>query len=216
MTELRESLIRWMAFAFVLLVMVSLGFVSSVYLRSRAKVEVQPVVGANLETDAWPQPTRLIPPESISLVEELEVAWNQKAMIDEAGRRFTMISFDSLSGARWDDQGGAFPKAAMDLDGESVMLLGFMVPLDLEEGKVSRFLLTQNINFCSKGGKPRLDQIVVVDLDGMRVPYRPDQPVAVCGVMKIGAFMDLSDRPFLFHLEEPETFEAKTLLSSDG
>jgi hypothetical protein len=64
------------------------------------------------------------------------------------------------------------PPAIQALDGKLVWIEGFMLPLDFNEGGVSRFILNANYDMCAYGAPALLNQQVeVVIADGRRTLF---------------------------------------------
>ena len=83
---------------------------------------------------------------------------------------------------------GKIPAAVKALDGKAAVLVGFMVPIDVNKaGDVTAFALTQNQSFCCYGIPPAINQLVMVNMeDGKSAPYAYDTPVAVYGALHVG------------------------------
>ena len=83
---------------------------------------------------------------------------------------------------------GKIPAAVKALDGKAAVLVGFMVPIDVnKDGDVTAFALTQNQSFCCYGIPPAINQLIMVNMeDGKAAPYAYDTPVAVYGALHVG------------------------------
>ncbi len=78
------------------------------------------------------------------------------------------------------------PAAVQALDGQSMRLQGFMVPLDLEDGRVTTFLLLADHKLCCGIGDPRVnDMVEVTSIE--RVDFHMDYRVEVTGRLEVGA-----------------------------
>jgi len=78
------------------------------------------------------------------------------------------------------------PQAVKELDGHKVAISGFMLPLDDENGGTRKFILMRNQITCCFGGANRLNEYVVVTMNGPKpVPYDAS-PVTVRGTLTVG------------------------------
>ncbi|MEM6296640.1 MAG: DUF3299 domain-containing protein [Myxococcota bacterium] len=78
------------------------------------------------------------------------------------------------------------PDEILALDGKTVALVGFMVPLDVDRGGVKTFVLSQNRSYCCYGIKPALNEMVLVQMgEGRRAPFLKDTPIAVLGKLAV-------------------------------
>jgi hypothetical protein len=77
------------------------------------------------------------------------------------------------------------PAAVRAFDGRLVALSGYMMPLQLEEGRARQFVLVRNLASCCYGVTPNLNEYVLVT---MRQGVRPvmDVPITVAGTLKVG------------------------------
>jgi hypothetical protein len=106
----------------------------------------------------------------------------------EAGS-YQPVSFETLSAFdySYDSTPQDIPDTVRDLGGHKVALRGFMLPLDVNEQGVGRFLLNSNYDMCQFGvpaGSP--NQWVEVRMTGaQRVPY-VHTPVVVLGTLDVG------------------------------
>ena len=57
------------------------------------------------------------------------------------------------------------PDEILELDGKRVALVGFMVPLDVDERGVRTFVPSQNRSYCCYGIKPALNEMVLVEME---------------------------------------------------
>lgn len=80
----------------------------------------------------------------------------------------------------------AIPAEIQALDGKDAVLVGFMVPLDVDEEGIVQFVLSQNRSFCCYGVTPALNEMVLVRMEGnLRAPYLNDMPIAVFGRLSV-------------------------------
>jgi hypothetical protein len=86
---------------------------------------------------------------------------------------------------RWENVRKQIPADVLSLDGRKVALAGFVLPLALQEGRTTRFLLLRTQSACCFGLMPRVNEIVVVDVPLPGVQPRPDTPFVVAGVFRL-------------------------------
>lgn len=103
---------------------------------------------------------------------------------------YRSLSFIDLGGFpfRLDDKGrtsDTIPAAVQALDGQSVAVSGYMVPLGLTMEGVSDFILVKNQMLCCYGQTPQLNEWMVVRCSK---PHKAivEVPIAVLGKMKVG------------------------------
>lgn len=70
-------------------------------------------------------------------------------------------------------------------DGKAVALTGFMLPVTLEEGLATRFILMRDTNTCCFGNVPNINEFVLVTMKGKGAKAVQDVPVTIVGTLKI-------------------------------
>jgi hypothetical protein len=80
---------------------------------------------------------------------------------------------------------GAVPRAVRALDGQRVMVRGFMIPTRMADRKVAEFLLVRSQASCCFGLPPRLGEIVEVRMAGAPVDSLMDRVVGVVGCLHV-------------------------------
>lgn len=74
------------------------------------------------------------------------------------------------------------PASVKALDGKPASVRGYMLPLDLERGEVSSFLLTSWTDSCHFGMVGAVNEWIMIRVPaGARVPFTQGQPVTVFG-----------------------------------
>lgn len=95
------------------------------------------------------------------------------------------VDFDFLSG--FDCENAPTPKQVKDLNGKKVLVTGFMLPVDFEEGKVTTFLLLKNQMGCCFGITPRMNEFIYVKMKGdLSTKFMTDIPITVLGKFGVG------------------------------
>jgi hypothetical protein len=99
-------------------------------------------------------------------------------------------SFETLGGFALPGEAGCeqlkFPSSVVALNGKVVQLTGFMLPLKIEDGKVSEFLLLKDQNACCYGRMPRLSEWIVVRPGEKGVQPQMDVPIHCRGLLSVG------------------------------
>lgn len=97
------------------------------------------------------------------------------------------LKIRELSGVKVVQQNVQFPARANELNGKTVDVNGFMLPLGLGGGKLKRFVLIEVPLACCFADGPGIDQMVFVTLaPGKELDYGSDYPVAVSGKFEAG------------------------------
>ena len=120
------------------------------------------------------------------------------------GQEFTVVGFEKLSGypfeapddllappsnqvaqatARTEAQ---IPKEIKALDRRRVSLQGFMLPLKVENGSVTEFLIMKDQSMCCFGAVPKINEWVSVKMTGTGVKPFMDRPVTFYGTLHVG------------------------------
>jgi len=82
------------------------------------------------------------------------------------------------------------PAAVRAFDGRKVALKGFMLPLKVQEGKVTELILLRDQSMCCFGGVPKLNEFVTVKMTGGGTKAVMDQAVTLVGKLKVGEFTE--------------------------
>ncbi len=79
------------------------------------------------------------------------------------------------------------PAAIRAMEGRTILVNGYMTPLDYEGGKTKVFILSRNPSGCCFGDMPLIHEMIEVRMKGEGVPARSYLPVQVRGVLRVGA-----------------------------
>ena len=92
------------------------------------------------------------------------------------------------------------PAAVKSWNGKKAVITGYMVPVKMEKGLVTEFLLMRNTMACCFGSVPNMNEWVVVK---MRKGVQPtmDVPVAFYGELKVGAMFENGYMTGLYELD---------------
>lgn len=77
------------------------------------------------------------------------------------------------------------PAAIRFYDGKAVALTGFMLPITLESGLATKFILMRDTNTCCYGNVPNINEFVIVTMKGKGVRPVQDIPVTLLGTFHI-------------------------------
>lgn len=82
------------------------------------------------------------------------------------------------------------PAKIKALDATKVMVTGFMLPVKMDQGLVTEFLLVKDQMMCCYGAMPKLNEWVIVKMAGKGVPPLMDIPISYEGKLKVGEMYD--------------------------
>lgn len=110
--------------------------------------------------------------------------------------------------------GDQIPAKIKALNEQPVLVVGFMVPIDVDrKGNVTSFALTQNQSFCCYGIPPGLTELVIVDMEeGKVAPYSYDVPVAAYGKMQVGEDIDDGYILSIYKIKSNEVVDVRELM----
>ncbi len=79
------------------------------------------------------------------------------------------------------------PSPVKALDAQRVSVKGFMLPLKVDGGEVTEFLLMKDQSMCCYGAAPRINEWISVKTTGKGVKAIMDQPISIEGTLHVGA-----------------------------
>lgn len=77
------------------------------------------------------------------------------------------------------------PKWMHVYDGRMVVLTGYMMPLQLEDGLAKKFVMMKDMNTCCYGAVPKMNDYVVVQMKNTGIEAIQDIPVQLVGVLHV-------------------------------
>ncbi|MBL9202426.1 MAG: DUF3299 domain-containing protein [Opitutaceae bacterium] len=77
------------------------------------------------------------------------------------------------------------PAVVRKLDGEKVVLTGFMLPTKLKDGFATEFLFLSSSQLCCFGTQPALNDWIAVKMRGEGLPPVQDVPMSLAGRLRI-------------------------------
>ena len=83
------------------------------------------------------------------------------------------------------------PASVIAFDGKVVEIEGYMIPIEVEQGKVQSFILSRTLSGCCFGDMPNIQEWVDVKMEeGESADYIPYAPVLVIGRISVGEQVD--------------------------
>lgn len=101
------------------------------------------------------------------------------------------------------------PAKVKSWNGKKAVITGYMVPVKMDKGLVTEFLLMRNTMACCFGGVPNMTEWVVVKMK-KGVPPLMDVPVAFFGELKVGAMFENGYMTGLYELAGERMEEVKS------
>jgi hypothetical protein len=92
------------------------------------------------------------------------------------------------------------PATVKAWNGKKAVITGYMVPVKMEKGLVTEFLLMRNTMACCFGGVPNMNEWVIVKMKKGVQPMM-DLPIAFYGELKVGAMFENGYMTGLYELE---------------
>ena len=145
--------------------------------------------GASTEIGAVPAPAAAAPVSQ------------EPTMTKVDGESLYAVGFDKLSAFSYtivDSGTGATPEEITEAKkrdqvpawirlyhDKRVLLTGYMMPLQVENGRSKKFVMMKDVNTCCYGAVPNMNDYVVVAMKGEGIAAVQDVPVLLVGVLKI-------------------------------
>lgn len=77
------------------------------------------------------------------------------------------------------------PDWVKQYDGQRVLLTGYLMPLQVENGRSRKFVMMRDVNTCCYGAVPNMNDYLVVTMEGEGVEPVQDVPVDLVGIFRI-------------------------------
>jgi hypothetical protein len=180
------------------------------------------------------QPSRVISEEAMNLLEKVEGPLSDdpaKLLQFEKTHdgSFTKVTFAALGSFAYEVPdpevvrnspdpaaavGKQVPPPILELNQDPVVIVGFMVPIDVDkEGRVKSFALTQNQMFCCYGIPPAMNEWMMVEMDeGEYADFTMDLPVAAYGNFDVGEEIEDGYILSLYRMTASEVIDVQELL----
>jgi hypothetical protein len=95
------------------------------------------------------------------------------------------VDFDFLGGFDYEKE-EKIPEKVKNLNGKTIKVIGFMLPIDFDSGVVKSFMLLKNQMGCCFGVMPRVNDFVYVEMpEGKSAKYMTDIPLRVTGKLEV-------------------------------
>lgn len=97
------------------------------------------------------------------------------------------------------------PASIKALDAKKVFIKGFMLPSEMDKGRVKTFVLLKNTMGCCYGVAPMMNEWIYVSLGaGKTVEFTPDVPIGVEGTLEVGEEIEKNTVMSLYRLKADE------------
>jgi hypothetical protein len=93
------------------------------------------------------------------------------------------------------------PPGVRALDGNKVVLEGFLLPVTMNNGLAVEFLLMRNQSMCCYGVPPKINEWITVQASGHGVKPVMDQPIAVAGVLRVAPILENGSLSGIYRLD---------------
>ena len=145
-----------------------------------AAAEPEPVV-----VEPTPEPAEVPVPAEPDPNEEVQIL----NFDDMADFDYTAPTLDEIdNGTKRPEQ---IPAELLAYDNTLVEIEGYMIPIEVEDGKVQSFILSRTLSGCCFGDMPNIQEWVDVKMqEGTSADYIPYAPVLVIGRISIGETVD--------------------------
>jgi len=145
---------------------------------------------------AEPEPVQevvVVEPEATEEATPVEPDPNEEVQLmnfdDMADFDYTAPTLDEIdNGTKRPEQ---VPAEILAFNNALVEIEGYMIPIEVEQGKVRSFILSRTLSGCCFGDMPNIQEWVDVRMqDGTDADYIPYAPVLVIGRMSVGELVD--------------------------
>lgn len=125
----------------------------------------------------------------------------EPSLVRVAGEALPAVGFDFLAGYPYvivDIGTGATPEEieaakktdqvpapVRAYDGRRVLLTGYLLPLQIENGLSKKFILMKDVNTCCYGATPSMNDYAIVTMKGDGVKVVQDVPAQLTGILRI-------------------------------
>jgi len=193
-----------------------------------APLEESPKTSGNIP-DVTPL-GRALPQESLDLLQQMEEGGGKDPLKFEKTRdgKHLKVTFNALGSYTYEvpdpdailaspdptkplkDQ---IPKPLKKLDAQEVVIVGFMVPVEVDNtGNVKSFALTQNQMFCCFGVPPGMNEWVMVSMGDRPAKYYSDLPIAAFGKLEVGEEIEDGYVMSVYRMNAEKVMDVRELL----
>lgn len=162
------------------------------------------------DTKTAPAPAPTAAPVGDPTKVELENGYLKLGFEQLASYAFTPPPFDPSADPKATPPTGEeqIPVAVKGWNGKKAVVTGFMVPVKMDKGLVTEFLLMRNTMACCYGSVPNMNEWVVVKMRKGVAPMM-DVPVSFYGSIKVGAMFENGYMTGLYELDGEKMGEVK-------
>lgn len=142
------------------------------------------------------------------------------------GTDYTEVGFDRLADFKYEVPDGALtepaaravmarnriPRAIAKLDGQKVAVAGYMLPLRVESGKITEFLVLRDQSLCCYGAVPKINEWISVRTPkGKGIPPAMDRKLTFYGVLKVGEIVENGYLVGIYEMDAEPRFAEREL-----
>lgn len=102
------------------------------------------------------------------------------------------------------------PAEVKAYSGKKAIVTGFMLPVKMDNGLVTEFLLVKDAMMCCYGAVPNMNEWVVVKMSKGGVRPLMDVPVSFLGELKVGAMFENGYMTGIYQLDGEKMGEVKS------
>lgn len=102
------------------------------------------------------------------------------------------------------------PARIREFNDKRVAVTGFMLPVKMDKGLVTEFLLVKDAMMCCYGVMPKVNEWVVVKMVGKGVPPLMDVPITFEGTLQVGQLYEGGYLTGLYLLKGERRIESKS------
>ncbi len=114
--------------------------------------------------------------------------------------KVTPLSFDLLTGWKYVEDQTPIPDTIKAYEGKYIEITGYLLPYGGSEEE-PEYMLFQNLWGCCFGQSPEINHLLIVKMRGAKRIEDFSAPVAVRGIMRVGAMRDDGFLICLYHIE---------------
>lgn len=140
-------------------------------------------------TPAVPAPAPAPAPEGAGAPNSTDAKYQDLGFDKLAGFNYVVPEYAGTAKPTLPDT-NQIPAAIKAYDGKPVALKGFMLPLKVEQGKVTELLLMRDQSMCCFGSVPKINEFITVKMVGGGTRAVMDQAVTLYGKLRVGEFME--------------------------
>lgn len=142
------------------------------------------VVITNVPAEFLPRTTNIVRLPSAA-ARKYQPQGYQPTSFTELARFFITPEKFTNAATRWEELRKEIPEDVLAMNGAKVALAGFTLPLKLENGRATEFLLLRSQAACCFGMVPRVNELVMVKMTAPGMKPILDTPVVVAGTLAV-------------------------------